>query len=47
MLKSGGRSIVNVSSIAGHIGLAQASIYVATKHTVEGLTASLATSVRM
>ena len=42
MLKSGGGSIVNVSSIAGHIGLAQASIYVATKHAVEGLTKSVA-----
>ena len=42
MLKTGGGSIVNVSSIAGHIGLAQASIYVATKHAVEGLTKSVA-----
>ena len=42
MLKSGGGSIVNVSSIAGHIGLAQASIYVATKHAVEGLTKAVA-----
>jgi len=42
MPKSGGGSIVNVSSIAGHIGLAQASIYVATKHAVEGLTKAIA-----
>jgi len=42
MLKSGGGSIVNVSSIAGHTGLAQASIYVATKHAVEGLTKAIA-----
>src|SRR5580700_7848636 len=42
MLNSGGGSIVNVSSIAGHIGMAQASIYVATKHAVEGLTKSVA-----
>jgi NAD(P)-dependent dehydrogenase (short-subunit alcohol dehydrogenase family) len=42
MLKSGGGSIVNVSSIAGHIGLAQASIYAATKHAVEGLTKAIA-----
>jgi NAD(P)-dependent dehydrogenase (short-subunit alcohol dehydrogenase family) len=34
MLKSGGGSIVNVSSIAGHIGLAQASIY--WQSTVDG-----------
>jgi NAD(P)-dependent dehydrogenase (short-subunit alcohol dehydrogenase family) len=42
MLKKGGGAIVNVSSIAGHIGMAQASIYVATKHAVEGLTKAVA-----
>jgi NAD(P)-dependent dehydrogenase (short-subunit alcohol dehydrogenase family) len=42
MLKGGGGAIVNTSSIAGHIGLAQASIYVATKHAVEGLTRAAA-----
>jgi NAD(P)-dependent dehydrogenase (short-subunit alcohol dehydrogenase family) len=42
MLKVGGGAIVNTSSIAGHIGLAQASIYVATKHAVEGLTKAAA-----
>jgi NAD(P)-dependent dehydrogenase (short-subunit alcohol dehydrogenase family) len=42
MLKSGGGAIVNTSSIAGHIGLAGASIYVATKHAVEGLTKAAA-----
>src|SRR5260221_8080672 len=38
MLKTGGGAIVNTSSVAGHIALPQASIYVATKHAVEGLT---------
>jgi NAD(P)-dependent dehydrogenase (short-subunit alcohol dehydrogenase family) len=42
MLETGGGAIVNTSSIAGHIGLAQASIYVATKHAVEGLTKAVA-----
>jgi NAD(P)-dependent dehydrogenase (short-subunit alcohol dehydrogenase family) len=42
MLKSGGGAIVNTSSVAGHIGLPQASIYVATKHAVEGLTKAVA-----
>ena len=42
MLKTGGGAIVNTSSIAGHIGLAGASIYVATKHAVEGLTKAAA-----
>ena len=42
MLKTGGGAIVNTSSIAGHIGLPQASIYAATKHAVEGLTKAIA-----
>jgi NAD(P)-dependent dehydrogenase (short-subunit alcohol dehydrogenase family) len=42
MLKKGGGAIVNTSSVAGHVGLAQVSIYIASKHAVEGLTKSLA-----
>jgi NAD(P)-dependent dehydrogenase (short-subunit alcohol dehydrogenase family) len=42
MLKTGGGSIVNTSSIAGHIGMAGVSVYMATKHAVEGLTKSAA-----
>jgi NAD(P)-dependent dehydrogenase (short-subunit alcohol dehydrogenase family) len=42
MLKTGGGAIVNTSSVGGRIGLPQASIYVATKHAVEGLTKALA-----
>src|SRR5260221_1520782 len=42
MLKTGGGAIVNTSSVAGHIGLAPGSIYVATKHAVEGLTKAVA-----
>src|SRR5438105_6411031 len=42
MLKSGGGAIVNTSSVAGHVGLAGASIYMASKHAVEGLTKSIA-----
>jgi len=42
MLKSGGGAIVNTSSVAGRIGLPQASLYAATKHAVEGLTKAVA-----
>ena len=42
MLKSGGGAIVNNSSVAGHVGLGQVSIYIASKHAVEGLTKSVA-----
>jgi NAD(P)-dependent dehydrogenase (short-subunit alcohol dehydrogenase family) len=42
MLKTGGGAIVNTSSVAGHVALPQASIYVATKHAVEGLTKAVA-----
>ena len=42
MLKTGGGAIVNTSSVAGHVGLAQVSIYIASKHAVEGLTKAVA-----
>lgn len=42
MLKNGGGTIVNTSSVAGHIGFPQISVYIASKHAVEGLTKSLA-----
>jgi NAD(P)-dependent dehydrogenase (short-subunit alcohol dehydrogenase family) len=42
MLKTGGGAIVNTSSVAGRVGFPQASIYVATKHAVEGLTKAVA-----
>jgi NAD(P)-dependent dehydrogenase (short-subunit alcohol dehydrogenase family) len=42
MLKTGGGAIVNTSSVAGHIGLAGASIYIASKHAVEGITKAAA-----
>jgi len=42
MLKNGGGAIVNNSSVAGHVGMEEVSIYIASKHAVEGLTKSVA-----
>ena len=45
MLPRGVGSIVNVSSTYGRVGAAGASVYVASKHAVEGLTKSAALEV--
>jgi NAD(P)-dependent dehydrogenase (short-subunit alcohol dehydrogenase family) len=45
MLPRGSGSIVNVSSAYGSVGAAGASVYVASKHAVEGLTKSAALEV--
>jgi len=42
MLAQGSGSIINLSSIAGHVGIAGASVYAASKHAVEGITKSAA-----
>ena len=39
---SGGGSIVNNASVAGHIGMAQIPLYIASKHAVIGLTKAVA-----
>ena len=42
MLPQRSGSIINLSSIGGQVGIAGASVYVASKHAVEGLTKSAA-----
>ena len=45
MLAQGSGSIINISSTYGHEGAAGASIYVGSKHAVEGITKSVALEV--
>lgn len=45
MIAQGSGSIVNLSSLAGHVGFAGAAIYAASKHAVEGLTRCAALEV--
>jgi NAD(P)-dependent dehydrogenase (short-subunit alcohol dehydrogenase family) len=42
MLRTGAGAIVNTSSITGHVGIADFSLYNASKHAVEGLTKTAA-----
>jgi NAD(P)-dependent dehydrogenase (short-subunit alcohol dehydrogenase family) len=45
MQAQGGGSIINISSTYGHEGAAGASVYVGSKHAVEGITKSVALEV--
>ncbi|HUD83305.1 MAG TPA: glucose 1-dehydrogenase [Candidatus Saccharimonadales bacterium] len=42
MLKNGGGAVVNTTSTFGHVGAANATIYVGSKHAVEGMTKCIA-----
>lgn len=42
MMRQGSGSIVNLSSVAGQVGFAHASVYAASKHAVDALTRSAA-----
>jgi NAD(P)-dependent dehydrogenase (short-subunit alcohol dehydrogenase family) len=42
MLAQGSGSIINLSSVAGHVGMGGAAVYIASKHAVEGLNKSAA-----
>jgi NAD(P)-dependent dehydrogenase (short-subunit alcohol dehydrogenase family) len=42
MLKTGGGAIVNTTSALGHVGIAHATVYVGSKHAVEGITKCVA-----
>jgi NAD(P)-dependent dehydrogenase (short-subunit alcohol dehydrogenase family) len=45
MQEQGSGAIINISSTYGHEGAARASVYVGSKHAVEGVTKSVALEV--